>query len=35
MLGQSWPKDMADNSGVPESWQTTKGFDLCLMFLES
>ena len=28
MLGQSWPKDMGDSCGVPESWQTTKGSDL-------
>ena len=39
MLGQSWPKDMGDNAGVPESWETTKdtcSFDVSgvLMFLE-
>ena len=28
VLGHSWPKDMGDDSGVPESWQTTMGSDL-------
>ena len=33
MLGQSWPNDMGDNCGVPESWQTTMtGVSGVLMF---